>query len=128
MSWYAGRVPHSNSLLMKSIEYPQLSLTLSAAIGQFNCMQDYRTAFCINCGSNENVHDIMESVGPMAQQFVRLVIIDSHRPIHHSLHDEEDHSCVMLHDPDCGDSPLESIPKAAASLELGIGVSWADVQ
>lgn len=83
-------------------------------------MQDYRTAFCINCGANEDVHDIMESVGPMAQQFVRFVIVDSHRPIHHSLNDGEDHSCVLLHDPDCGDAPLKSIP-AATWLEPGTG-------
>lgn len=85
-------------------------------------MQDYRTAFCINCGANEDVRDIMQSLGPTAQQFVRLVFIDSHRPIHHSLHNEDDHSCVLLHDPDCGDSPLESIPSGAASLQPGSGV------
>lgn len=86
-------------------------------------MQDYRTAFCINCGANEDVHDVMDSLGPAAQQFVRLVFIDSHRPIHHSLHNDDNHSCVLLHDPDCGDSPLESIPSAIASLEIGTGVT-----
>lgn len=87
----------------------------------FILLQDFRTAFCINCGANEDVQGIMESLGPNAQQFVRLVFIDSHRPIHHSLHNEDDHNCVLLHDPDCGDSPLDSIPFAVSTMANGTG-------
>jgi hypothetical protein len=85
------------------------------------CLQDYRTAFCINCGANTDVGRLLSSLGAEAKQFVRLVFIDSNRPIHHSLNDDNDNSCVLLHDPDCGDVPLDCIPVSDAAVDENTG-------
>lgn len=86
------------------------------------CLQDYRTAFCINCGANDDVGKLLSSLGEEAKQFVRLVFIDSNRPIHHSLNDDNDNSCVLLHDPDCGDVPLDCIPVSDAAVDENTGI------
>jgi hypothetical protein len=96
------------------------------------CLQDYRTAFCINCGANTDVSRLKSSLGADAKQFVRLVFIDSNRPIHHSLNDDNDNSLVLLHDPDCGDVPLNCIPVSDAAVDENTGalsmltVIWID--
>lgn len=82
-------------------------------------LQDFRTAFCINCGANS---DVGELVPEEAKEFVRLVFIDSNRPIHHSLNDDNDSSCVLLHDPDCGDVPLQDIPVSDAAVDENTGM------
>ena len=82
-------------------------------------LQDFRTAFCINCGANSDVSQLLP--GDEAKQFVRLVFIDSNRPIHHSLNDDGDNNCVLLHDPDCGDVPLQEIPVSDAAVDENTG-------
>jgi hypothetical protein len=84
-------------------------------------LQDYRTAFCINCGASCDVGKLLGSLDDEAKQFVRLVFIDSNRPIHHSLNDDSDNSCVLLHDPDSGDIPLDCIPVSDAAVDENSG-------
>jgi hypothetical protein len=82
-------------------------------------LQDYRTAFCINCGGTVDVGELTGCLPPSARNNVRLVFIDSHRPIHHSFNDERDQNCVLLHDPDSGDVPVDSIPVGDSALDAG---------
>jgi hypothetical protein len=96
-------------------------LSLPQPLDQWLAIQDYRTAFLINCGANTDVRKLLDNLGDSARRFVRLVFIDSHRPIHHSLNNDDDNSCVLLHDPDCGDVPLESIPLSSASVDENTG-------
>jgi hypothetical protein len=79
-------------------------------------VQDFRTAFFINCGATVDIGELVASMGASARDNVRLVFIDSHRPIHHSLNDDQDQSHVLLHNPDGGDIPLDSIPLADSAL------------
>ena len=56
-----------------------------------------------------------------AKENVRLVVCDSHRPIHHSYNDESDQNHVLFHNPDGGDVPMEAIPLAdSAAGEAGV--------
>lgn len=82
-------------------------------------VQDFRTAFCINCGATVDIGELVGSMGASARENVRLVFIDSHRPIHHSLNDDQDQNHVLLHNPDGGDIPLDSIPLADSALREG---------
>lgn len=49
------------------------------------------------------------------------MFIDSNRPIHHSLNDDSDSSCVLLHDPDSGDVSLDSIPVSDVCVDENTG-------
>lgn len=80
--------------------------------------QDYRTAFCINCGATQSTEELLEPLDTSARECVRLVFVDSHRPVHHSLNNEQDQACVLLHDPDGGDVPVDAIPLADAAFDV----------
>jgi hypothetical protein len=82
-----------------------------------HCVQDYRTAFCLNCGGSTDVKVIMNALTPSARDNVRFAFIDSHRPIHHSFNDDNDTNYVIFHDPDGGDVPVNVIPRADVAFE-----------
>ena len=65
-----------------------------------NCLtikdtEELRTIFLINCGATENVRDLCG-----LNDNVRLVIIDSHRPIWHGYHNDLDNATLVLLDRD----------------------------
>ena len=93
-------------------------------------MLDFRTAFCINCGATLDVAKLVGSMGAAARENVRLVFFDSHRPVHHSLNDENDQNHVLFHNPDGGDVPMEAIPPAddAAGAESALPSSKDSLQ
>ena len=79
-------------------------------------MQDYRTAFCINCGGATDTSELTDGLTASAKENIRIVVLDSHRPIHHSFNNEDDQNFVLLHNPQAGDVALDNIPLADAAL------------
>ena len=80
-------------------------------------MQDYRTAFFINCGAMTDVAELGISMDAAVRGNIRFVIIDSHRPIHHCFNDDNDQDNILLHAPDWGDVPLDAVPAADSTAQ-----------
>ena len=76
--------------------------------------------FCINCGGTACVTELLAPLSDSVRECLRLVIIDSHRPIHHSLNDPDNSRTVILHDPEFDIDP-EDIPVAEAVIEAEEG-------
>ena len=57
--------------------------------------EELRTIFLINCGATENARDLCG-----LNENVRLVVIDSHRPIWHGYHNDLDNGTLVLLDKD----------------------------
>eukprot|EP00798_Chlamydomonas_sp_ICE-L_P015744 gene15744-21865_t len=57
----------------------------------FHAAEDLKTVVMINCGATEDVRSICS-----LHENVRLIIIDSHRPIWHGYNDENDLTIVIL--------------------------------
>lgn len=61
-------------------------------------LQDLKTVVLINCGATEDVRELCE-----LPEAVRVIIIDSHRPIWHGHNDDLDMNTLVLVD---GDDPV----------------------
>ncbi len=54
--------------------------------------QEPRTCIFLNCGATLNIRDLVD-----LGESIRAVVIDSHRPIHHSYNDDEDKmACAVI--------------------------------
>jgi hypothetical protein len=54
--------------------------------------QEPRTCIFLNCGATLNIRDLVD-----LGDSIRAVVIDSHRPIHHSYNDDEDKmACAVI--------------------------------
>jgi hypothetical protein len=69
----------------------------------------------LNCGACEHVRQMLE-----LPDTVRVIVIDAHRPIHHSYNNEADTSTLFLHDPADG-TAAEDVPLASDSESSGSG-------
>ena len=69
----------------------------------------------LNCGACEHVRQMLE-----LPDAVRVIVIDAHRPIHHSYNNEADTSTLFLHDPADG-TAAEDVPPASDSESSGSG-------
>jgi CDC45-like protein len=74
-----------------------------------------RTVMLLNCGACEHVRQMLE-----LPDAVRVIVIDAHRPIHHSYNNETDTSTLFLHDPADG-TAAEDVPPASDSESSGSG-------
>ncbi len=74
-------------------------------------MQDFQTLVLINCGATEDLYELLD-----LRPAVRVVVIDSHRPIHHSLNSRNTQVAVLV-DPE--DGTLEGLPEAEDTSDAG---------
>jgi CDC45-like protein len=79
------------------------------------CVQVERTVMLVNCGACEDVRAMLE-----LPRKVRVIVIDAHRPIHHSYNKEDDVDTLFLHDPADG-TAAQDIPLASDSESSGSG-------
>ena len=70
-------------------------------------LQELRTIFLINCGATEDVRAICQF--PPDNDCIRLVIIDSHRPVNHVYNDDNSATLVLLERDD--PVPKEDVPE-----------------
>lgn len=70
----------------------------------------------VNCGACEDVRAMLR-----LPDAVRVIVIDAHRPIHHSYNDAGDTDTLFLHDPADG-TAAEDIPQASDSESSESGV------
>ena len=75
----------------------------------------------LNCGACEHVRQMLE-----LPDAVRVIVIDAHRPIHHSYNDQADTSTLFLHDPADG-TAAEDVPPASDSESSGSGDDASDL-
>ena len=59
----------------------------------FSCTQELRTIFLVNCGATEDVRKLCDLEDNLN---IRIIVIDSHRPIWHGHKNEADHTLVFL--------------------------------
>lgn len=78
--------------------------------------EQYRTIILINCGAMEDIRALLE-----LPPNVRVVVIDSHRPIHHS-YNTDNTDAVLLHDPLDG-TGFDEIPEDAGISDSGAFVT-----
>lgn len=78
-------------------------------IHRATCLQAERTVMLVNCGACEDVRAMLE-----LPDAVRVIVIDAHRPIHHSYNDDADTDTLFLHDATDG-TAAEDIPLASDS-------------
>lgn len=69
-------------------------------------LQNFRTVFFINCGAQE---DLLNLFSPAQLELLRVVIIDSHRPIHYNNFWHR--NIWIFHDPADGDVSPEDMPQ-----------------
>jgi CDC45-like protein len=74
---------------------------------------DYYTVLLINCGACEDISALLNM-----RENVRVVVIDSHRPVHHSFN-SSDMQQLLLQDPRDG-TELDLIPEAGRSDDDGV--------
>lgn len=65
--------------------------------------QDLRTLILINCGATEDVAQLLN-----LDENVRIIVIDRHRPFHHNLNNDGDHSILAFCNPE--DGTCEDVP------------------
>ncbi len=76
-------------------------------------LQNFRTIFFINCGAQE---DLFTFFSPSQHDLLRLVVIDSHRPIHYN---NFWHANIWIfHDPADGPVTREHMPEADGMSDL----------
>lgn len=76
---------------------------------EFTDAEAERTVMLVNCGACEDVRAMLE-----LPEAVRVIVIDAHRPIHHSYNDDADTDTLFLHDATDG-TAAEDIPPASDS-------------
>lgn len=59
------------------------------------CVQELKNVVLINCGATEDVRELCQ-----LPETVRIIIIDSHRPVWHGHNDNEDDKTLVLLDQD----------------------------
>ena len=80
-------------------------------------LQELQTLILINCGATE---DLSEFLGLSTN--IKIIVIDSHRPIHHNLNGEDNHLLVFCNPADgtCDDVPEPDIFSGAVPDQIGV--------
>ena len=94
--------PHEKSFLVLAV----LDLVIPRLTHESCTLQNFRTVFFINCAAQE---DLLNLFSPAQLELLRVVIIDSHRPIHYNNFWHR--NIWIFHDPADGDVIPEEMPK-----------------
>ena len=85
------------------------SFTLVSALH----LQELQTLILINCGATEDVAKLLDLT-----PYIRVIVIDSHRPFHHNLNDDTDKTCMAFCNP--ADGTCDDVPEPEFSGEFSL--------